>query len=88
MNQAPGTACLNDRRMGYKTYVDKLRKDLNPVQNKAKKSTQRKPQKDCTIAHLSSGNWGKIMADGSVKLTIQEESEEEMDDFFDEEDEE
>lgn len=85
--QPPGTTSLNDRRTGYKTYIDKLRKDLNPSQPKTKKVAQHKALKGYTTAHLESGGWGKMMADGSLKLTIQEESEDE-DDFFDEEDEE
>ena len=84
--QEPGTTSLNDRRTGYKTYIDKLRKDLKPPsQNNSTKVAQHNTLNSCTIASLDSGDWGKIMSDGSVKLTIHEESEEELDDFFDDE---
>lgn len=86
--QEPGTTSLNDRRTGYKTYVDKLRKDLKPSQNFSTKNAQHKALSRCTTAYLDSGDWGKVMANGSVKLTIYEESEEELDDFFDDDEEE
>lgn len=84
--QAPGTASLNDRRTGYKTYLDKLRKDLNnPSQRNTKKTAQNKTLKGYTTAQLDSGKWDKLMTDGSFALTVREESDdEEEDDFFEE----
>ena len=85
--QKPGSACLNVRRVGYKTYIDKLRKDLRPAQNDTKKAAQHTHLKGYASAHLQSGDWGKVMEDGTVQLTIHEESEQEEDDIFDEDNE-
>ena len=84
-NQLPGSTCLNTRRVGYKTYVDKLRKDLNPSQNNTKKATQHTALQG--YAYLHQGDWGKVMEDETVHLTFYEEIGQDDDDIFDEDNE-
>eukprot|EP00804_Cyclotella_cryptica_P024145 CCRYP_015569-RA/>CCRYP_015569-RA protein AED:0.29 eAED:0.29 QI:0/-1/0/1/-1/1/1/0/978 len=83
--QHQDTSALKDRRKGYKTYIDNLRKDLNPSNKNAKKGAIHKHVDSQRSVPLENGVWGVLRVDGSVQISMQEESEEEMDDFFDEE---
>lgn len=84
-----GTSDLKDRRRGYKTYIDNLRKDLNPNAKIAKKKKQPKPSKASQNVYLDDstkgGLVGKLLPDGSFKIDEQEESDNDEDDFFDDE---
>jgi hypothetical protein len=83
----PGTTSdLKERRKGYKTYIDNLRKDLNPLHKNAKKFIAHRYTGKSQV-YLESGDYGKLLHDGTVQFTMHEENEDE-DDFFDEEDEE
>jgi hypothetical protein len=80
-------SALKDRRKGYKTYIDNLRKDLNSLQKNSKKRTTHKTANGQSSVHLECGVWGKLSTDGSVHISTKEESEDELDDYFDEEEE-
>lgn len=80
-------SALNDRRKGYKTYIDNLRKDLNSLQKNSKKGTTQKAANGQRSVYLECGAWGKLSTDGTVHISMKEESEDEVDDYFDEEEE-
>ncbi|KAL7482564.1 hypothetical protein ACHAW6_008243 [Cyclotella cf. meneghiniana] len=80
-------SALNERRKGYKTYIDNLRKDLNSLQKNSKKGTTQKAANGQRSVYLECGAWGKLSTDGTVHISMKEESEDEVDDYFDEEEE-